>query len=71
MRHAIQVEELRKEEKTDVKIGSCQFAREGSHQEPAKEVSFSKTTGEHLVQIRGKNRSPIYSSSTALSPHHQ
>ena len=40
-RHAIQVEELRKEEEPDIKVGSCRFSREGSHQEPANEVSLS------------------------------
>lgn len=33
----MQVEELQKDE---IRIGSCRFAREGFHQEPAREVGF-------------------------------
>ncbi|CAM9346722.1 unnamed protein product, partial [Pylaiella littoralis] len=33
----LEVEQLRKEEDQEIKIGSCHFAREGSHREPAKE----------------------------------
>lgn len=38
--HAVQVEQLHKEGEQEIDIGSCQFLREGYHQEPAKEVSL-------------------------------